>query len=172
MLEKGEYMRRKQRLTVILVAAFAGFIGGLASSQIVQTSSALAARGYINQRVLIAEEFQVVDKDGKIVGRLGTSGDLPDLSSGEKMTKASAAQLRLGQAPGFQIIISAGEAEGARIILKDAGNKTRTVIGNMQLYMPLTRVTHNRQVSSIVLFDHLGRFLWSAPGDVQTDLSR
>jgi len=114
----------------------------------------------------------VVDQAGKIVGRFGTSGDPPDLSSSEKTSKASAAQLRMGQETGFQIILSAGEAEGSRIILKDANNKTRTVIGNMQLYIPLTQVTHNRQVSSIVLFDNYGRFLWSAPGGIITDLSR
>jgi hypothetical protein len=165
-------MKRKQQLTVILLAAFAGFIGGLISNQIVQTPSAFAEKGYVNQKVVMAEEFQVVDQDGKIVGRFGTSGDLPDLSAGEKISKVSAPQLRLGQETGFQIILSAGEAEGSRIILKDANNKTRTVIGNMQLYVPLTRITHHRQVSSIVLFDNLGRFLWSAPGGIRTDLSR
>jgi len=165
-------MKRKQQLTVVLMAAFAGFIGGLASNQIVQAPSAFAEKGFVNQKVVIAEEFQVVDRDGKIVGRFGTSGDLPDLSSGGKISKASAPQLRLGQETGFQIILSAGESEGSRIILKDAGNKTRTLIGNMQLYIPQTRVTHNRQVSSIVMFDNSGRFLWSAPGEIRTDLSR
>jgi hypothetical protein len=171
-LGKGEYMKRKQPFTVILIAAFAGFIGGLTSNQIVQRPSAFAEKGFVNQKVVIAEEFQVVNQDGKIVGRFGTSNDPPDLSSDEKISKASVAQLHLGQETGFQIILSAGEAEGSRIILKDAGNKTRTVIGNMQLYITQTRVTHNRQVSSIVLFDNLGRFLWSAPGGIQTDLSR
>jgi len=59
-------MKRKQQLTVILLAAFAGFIGGLISNQIVQTPSAFAEKGYVNQKVVIAEEFQVVDQDGKI----------------------------------------------------------------------------------------------------------
>jgi hypothetical protein len=165
-------MKRKQQLAVVVIAAFAGFIGGLTSNQIVQTPSAFAEKGFVNQKVVVAEEFQVVDKDGKIVGRFGTSGDLPDLSSGEKNSKASAAQLHLGRETDFQVILSAGEAAGSRIILKDASNKTRTVIGNMQLYNSMTRITHIRQVSSIVLFDNYGRFLWSAPGDIQTDFSR
>lgn len=165
-------MKRKKQLKMILMAAFAGFIGGLASNQIAQPQSAIAEKSFVNQKVVIAEEFRVVDQDGKIVGRFGTSGDFPALSSGEKNSKAAAAQLRLGQETGFQIILSAGEAEGSRIILKDAKNQTRTVIGNMQLYIPLTRITHNLQVSSIVLLDPSGRFLWSAPGGIQTELGR
>jgi hypothetical protein len=165
-------MKSKQQLTVILMAAVAGFIGGLISNQIVQSQAAFAEKGFAPQKVVVAEEFQVVDQDGKIVGRFGTSGDLPDLSASKTISNASAPQLRLGQDTGFQIILTAGETGGSRIILKDANNKPRTVIGNMQLYIPLTRVTHNRQVASIVLFDQFGRFLWSAPGGVQTDLSR
>jgi len=71
-----------------------------------------------------------------------------------------------------EILVDNRPSFDVSIILKDAGNRTRTVIGNMQFYMPQTRVTHNRQVSSIVMFDNSGRFLWSAPGGIRTDLSR
>ena len=165
-------MKRKQQLTVIFMAALAGFSGGLISNQILQIPSAFAAKSFANEKVVTAEEFQVVDQDGKIVGRFGTFADLPELSSSEKPSGASAPQLRLGQETGFQIILSAGKTEGSRIILKDAKNKTRTVIGSMHLYIPGTRVTHIRQASSIVFFDNFGRYLWSAPGEIKTDLSR
>lgn len=165
-------MKRRQQLSVILLAAFAGFIGGLTSNQIVQTPSAFADKNFANQKVVTAEEFQVIDQDGKIVGRFGTFADLPELSPSEKTSNTSAPQLRLGQETGFQIILSAGKAEGSRIVLKDAKNKTRTVIGSMRLYIPATRVTDIRQASSIVLFDNFGRYLWSAPGEIKTDLSR
>lgn len=165
-------MKRKQQLAVIVMAVFSGFIGGLASNQFFQTPPAFAEKGFFSQKVVTAEEFRVVDQDGKIVGRFGASEDLSDSSSSEKNSKPSPAQLRLGQENSFQIILSAGAAAGSRITLKDAKNKERTVIGNMQLYIPLTRVTHNREVSSIVLFDRYGRFLWSAPDGVQTELGR
>jgi hypothetical protein len=165
-------MRRKQQLRAILMAGLAGFMGGMASNQLVRIHPAFADKGAANRKVVIAEEFQVVDPDGQIVGRFGTFSDPPDIPVGLKTSKTAAMQLRLGQEPGFQIILSAGAADGARIILKDAGHKTRAVIGNTQLYVPQTRTTYDRQVSSIVLFDNYGRFLWSAPGGIQTDPSR
>ena len=113
-------MKKKQQWMVVLMAALAGFIGGLASNQIVQTPYAFADKNFSNQKVVTAEEFQVVDHDGKIVGRFGTFADLPELSTSEKTSNASASQLRLGKETGFQIILSAGKAEGSRIILKDA----------------------------------------------------
>jgi len=165
-------MKKKQPLFIILLASFAGFIGGLISNQIFETQSAFAVKEPGQPKVIIAQEFRVVDTDGKILGRFGASGDLPDLFSKKKMSKVPVPQLILGQETGFQIILSASEAEGSRIVMKDKKNKIRTVIGNTELYIPLTRVTHRRQASSIVLFDHRGRFLWSAPGGIRTDLSR
>jgi len=47
-LGRGEYMKRKQQVTGILMAAFAGFIGGLTSNHIVQTPSAFAEKGQVN----------------------------------------------------------------------------------------------------------------------------
>jgi hypothetical protein len=87
-------------------------------------------------------------------------------------SQAPVPQLRLGQGSGFQIILSAGADAGSRIIMKDEKNKTRTVIGNTELYITQTRVTHKRQVSSIVLFNHRGRFFWSAPGGIKTEWNR
>jgi hypothetical protein len=170
--KRGGHMKNQQRLGIILLASFAGFVGGFISNHTFQSSSAFAEKQPLHQKVVIAEEFRLVDKDGTIFGSFGTCGQSGYLSSKNENANPSVPQLRLGQENGFQIILSAAGAQGSRIILKDNNNKVRTVIGNMELYIPLTRITHNRQASSIVLFDKFGRFLWSAPGGIKTDLSR
>jgi hypothetical protein len=114
----------------------------------------------------------VVDKEGKIIGSFGTPGYLFDVFPVIDESLAPVPQLRLGREKGFQIIFSASEAEGSRILMKDNKNNARTIIGNTEFYIRETGVNHRRGVSSIVLFDHLGRFQWSAPGGVRADRSR
>jgi hypothetical protein len=166
---KGEYMKNKQPLIIILLAAFAGFAGGFISNQIFQTKSAFAEKAPGHQKVVIAGEFRVVDKDGKILASFGTPGFLPDKSTKIEASQASVPQLRLGRESGFQIILAAGADTGSKIIMQDEKNITRTVIGNMKLYIPQTNATYRRQVSSIVLFNRGGRFLWSAPGGIRSE---
>jgi len=168
----GENMKKKQPLFIILLATFAGFAGGFISNQIFQTKPAFAKKALSHHKVVIAEEFRVVDKDGKILGSFGTPDYLLDKFPKIDESQAPVPQLRLGQESGFQIILSTGADAGSRIIMKDEKNTTRTVIGNMELYMPQTRVTHRRQVSSIVLFNHRGRFLWSAPDGIRTEWNK
>ena len=158
-------MKKKQPLFIILLATFAGFAGGFISNQFFQTQPAFAEKALSHEKVVIAEEFRVVDKDGKILGSFGTPDYLSDIFPKIDKSKAAVPQLRLGQESGFQIILSAGPDAGSRIIMKDEKNKPRTVIGNTELYIPQmqTRKSHRRQVSSIVLFSHRGGLLWSAP---------
>ncbi len=165
-------MKRKQQLVIILLASFAGFIGGFISNQIFQAKSAFAVKEPNHQKVVIAEEFRVVDKDGKIIGSFGNPAYLFDIFPVIDESLAPVPQLRLGQEKGFQIILSAGADAGSRITMKDERNKRRTVIGNTKLKVRQTQRTYSRQVSSIVLFDELGRFLWSAPGGIKTDAGR
>ena len=169
---KGKNMKNKQPFVIILLATFAGFAGGFVSNKIFQTKTALAQKASNHQKVVIAEEFRVVDKDGKTLGSFGTPGYLSDVSPTIDTSEAPVPQLRLGPESGFQIILSVGPNAGSRIIMNDEKNKPRTVIGNTEFYIPLTRVTHRRQVSSIVLFNQRGRFLWSAPGGVATEGGR
>ncbi|MGD9044179.1 MAG: hypothetical protein PVG06_10720 [Desulfobacterales bacterium] len=162
-------MRNKSSLFIIFVATLAGFAGGFISNQIFQTNSAFAVKAPDHKKIVIAEEFRVVDKAGTVLGSFGTPDYLPHKSPEMDRSQASAPQLRLGQESGFQIILSANADTGARITMKDKKNKTRTVIGNTKFYIPHINATHRRQVSSIVLFDRGGRFLWSAPGGIRTE---
>lgn len=165
-------MKKKQSLFIILAATLAGFAGGFISNQIFQTKSAFAEKAPNQRKVVIAEEFRVVDQDGKILASLGTPGYLPDIFPNPDKSQAAVPQLRLGQESGFQIILTAGAAAGSTIMMKDKKNTTRTVIGNTEFHLRQSQLTYKRQVSSIVLFDRLGRFLWSAPGGVVTEGSR
>jgi hypothetical protein len=165
-------MKTKQSVAIVFLAAFAGFVGGLISNQIFEPRPALAQKESAPSKIVSAQEFRVVDTDGRILGRFGVFGDLPDLGSKQQISKAPAAQLRLGQETGFQIILSSGDAAGSRIVMKDEKNKTRMVIGNTEFYMPQTQVIHRRPLSSIVLFDDRGRFEWSAPGGIRKELGR
>jgi hypothetical protein len=165
-------MKNKQSLFIILLATLAGFAGGLISDQVFQTKPAFAKKALSHRKIVIAEEFRVVDKDGKILGSLGTPGYLLDIFPKKDESQALTPQLRLGQESGFQIILSAGADAGSRIIMKDEKNKTRTLIGNTELYIPQTRATYRRQVSSIVLFNRQGGFLWSAPDGIRTEWNK
>ena len=163
-------MKTKSQVFIILLASLAGFIGGLISHHVFETRPAFAVKETQHQKVVMAEEFRVVDKDGKILGSFGTT-DLQDASSASDERPAPAAQLRLGQRKGFQIILSAGETDGSRIVMTDKNSTTRTVIGNTQFFLPLRQATHKSQVASIVLFDQYGRFQWSTP-PIRTELGR
>ena len=165
-------MIKKQPLFIILLAAFAGFAGGFISNQIFQTKSAFAEKALSHRKVVLAEEFRVVDKDGKVLGSFGMPDYLLDKSPKIDPPEAPVPQLRLGQESGFQIILLAGADAGSKIIMKDEKNKTRTLIGNTEVYIPQMRVRYRRQVSSIVMFNHRGRFMWSAPGGIKTDGGR
>jgi hypothetical protein len=163
-------MKTKPQVLIIFLASLAGFIGGLISHHVFETRPAFAVKETQHRKVVMAEEFRVVDKDGKIIGSFGTP-DLQDASSASDERPAPAAQLRLGRKKGFQIILSAGETNGSRIVMKDQKGITRTAIGNTEFYMPMRKVTHKSQVASIVLFDQYGRFQWSTPS-VRTELGR
>lgn len=163
-------MKTKPLTFIILLASLAGFMGGLISHHVFETRPAFAVKETQHQKVVMAEEFRVVDKDGMILGSFGTP-DLQDASSASDERPAPVAQLRLGQKKGFQIILSAGEANGSHIVMKDQKGITRTVIGNTQFYLPMRQVTHKSQVASIVLFDKYGRFQWSTP-PIRTALGR
>ena len=169
--EKGEHMKTKPQFFIILLAAFAGFIGGLISHHIFETRPAFAVKETQYQKVVIAEEFRVVDKDKKILGSFGIPGYLQDGNSVVDERSAPVSQLSLGQQTGFQIVLSAGEAGGSRIVMKDKNSTIRTTIGNTEFFLPMMQRTHKSQVASIVLFDQYGRFQWSTPA-IRTELDR
>jgi hypothetical protein len=93
-------MRLKQNSLVIILALTAGFIGGIFSNQLFVTEPAFAEKQQIQQKVVIAEEFRVVDKFGNIIGSFGIPPHLRDIvaveSSSTSKQPHQIAQLSLG----------------------------------------------------------------------------
>lgn len=65
-------MLQKQTLTVVLIAGLAGFLGGVASQQFALT--AFAQSGPVEK--IEAQEFRLVNKDGKTLGVLKAAAPL------------------------------------------------------------------------------------------------
>ncbi|UCE51362.1 MAG: hypothetical protein JSV31_19150 [Desulfobacterales bacterium] len=66
-------MNDNQKVLIIVLATLAGLIGGFISNQIFQTKSAFAEKEPKPQKVVIAEEFILVDRSGKKHARLTAS---------------------------------------------------------------------------------------------------
>jgi hypothetical protein len=61
-------MKRGQHILMVLLALVAGLIGGFVSSHLIQP--VLAEKQAKPHEVVVAEEFRLVDKDGKVIGTL------------------------------------------------------------------------------------------------------
>ncbi len=67
-------MKRKQFILLITLAIFAGFIGGLLSSWLFTGRTAFTEKKRGPVKVIEAEAFRLVDKDGKIHALLNLEG--------------------------------------------------------------------------------------------------
>ena len=145
---KGENMKKKQPVIYNFAGNVCRFCRWFYFKSNFSTKPAFAKKAPSHQKVVIAEEFRVVDirmerywaaSELRVICRI----HFPKKTS----PQAPVPQLRLGQESGFQIILSAGAGAGSRIIMKDKKNKTRTVIGNTELYIP--KIAAYPQASSI-----------------------
>jgi hypothetical protein len=64
-------MKRGQLAIVVVLALFAGFIGGIISSQFLGDKSVFAREELPTKEVLVANEFRLVSDDGRILAILG-----------------------------------------------------------------------------------------------------
>ncbi len=72
-------MKKKQLSLMLVFALIAGFIGGALSSQLFTIQSAFADKAIKPQKLVVAEEFRVVDKKGKTIARLHDLDGMPVL---------------------------------------------------------------------------------------------
>jgi len=134
-----------KQFSLVLVTVFiAGLLGGVAAGTLFPRPSRIA-------KVLKAERFEVVDKDGEPRALLGV------LSSGE---------------PGLQLydrdengrIDLSLKANGRPgLELSDRNARVRAALGSTEIVVPDTGQVERRQVSSVVLFDQDGKVLWQVP---------
>ena len=64
-------MKRGQLTVIIVLALFAGFIGGIVSSQFLGDRTVLAREEPPAKEVLVAHEFRLVSDDGRTLAVLG-----------------------------------------------------------------------------------------------------
>jgi len=177
-------MNRKQFIFTLLLALLSGLMGGVLSTWFLMPQL-VPAQGS-PQKVITAEQFQLVDKHGKVRGEFGVrdyaaalqaatdielkfTGDMlvPGLRLFSEDGQRTLAQLSLeGDSPFLRIIddTDATTLLGAeRLALFDSDENLRAALGATNLKHTDTGSTEIRAPSSLVLFDEEGNVVWSAP---------
>lgn len=98
-------MNFNQKVFIILLSTLSGFIGGFVSNEIFSTKSAFAEKEPEHQKVIIAEEYRLVDKKGILRARLGFDPTFQQTELGLSSPKDDPAT-----AP--QLLLSAGSSGG------------------------------------------------------------
>ena len=98
-------MNFNQKVFIILLSTLSGFIGGFVSNEIFSTKSAFAEKEPEYQKVIIAEEYRLVDKKGILRARLGFDPTFQQTELGLSSPKDDPAT-----AP--QLLLSAGSSGG------------------------------------------------------------
>jgi hypothetical protein len=68
-------MRRTQQGMTVVLALASGLVGGVVSSQFLTGTPVFAERTPQETKIIQAEKFEVVDKDGRVRGELGLRSD-------------------------------------------------------------------------------------------------
>ena len=138
-------MRYRQNGIAIILALAAGLVGGVISNQLFATRPAFADKKQMQQKIVIAEEFRIVDKFGNTIGSFGIPPHLKDIaamesSSGNKKPH-QIAQLSLGN--NSTIILT---ADGDDANVKVGGTDSNIVLYATKSFAHLTfrkQTAHN-----------------------------
>ena len=146
-------MHYKQNGIVIILALTAGIIGGIISKQLFVTGPAFAEKTQMQQKVVIAEEFRVVDRFGNTIGSFGIPPYLKDIEAMEspfnREKPHQIAQLSLGN--NSTIILTADGSDGN---LKVGGTDSNIVLYATKSFAHLLtfrKQTEHNLVSKIIL---------------------
>jgi len=184
-LRKGRFpMNRKQFVLTLSVAVISAFLGGIFGVWFLMPPSVLAQDE--PQKVIRAEEFQVVDEDSRIRMMIQSDGITLYDVQGEPKTfwrsnngysflgfPSDNGQLQVGMAPEGPMITmrDSHDADGLSLTLfRNKPNLTlyesgdeRAILGTTDLKNNRTGSTEIRAPASLVLFDEEGNVVWSAP---------
>lgn len=183
-------MTRKQYLLMILLALVAGLIGGALSSQLFTIQSAFAEKALKPQKLVVAEEFRLVDKKGNNIARLHEGRNGPELFMGRHesvYTSISDKKIKIAlgntwvfhaeasnlytRSPGGVVEINSQEP-GPHITLTQCrseigGTKKEwqasSTLGCTDLVTKKSGTKITRSAASLVLFDGKGNLIWSTP---------
>jgi hypothetical protein len=127
-------MSKKQYSLMIVLALVAGLVGGVVSSQFLMGQPAFAEKKAKPQKVIEAQEFRLVDKDGKTRAFLGINRGQP--------------RFELHGKRGFPLAV---------LGLSSSMTEQERMEGERSLRHP------RRPIVSLVLRNERGKVIWRAP---------
>jgi len=171
-----------------ILALVAGLIGGFVSNRFLSPGPMDSQNDVNSKSVIVANEFHLVDEDGKDrwVLKLSSAGE-PNITF---INNNGWAPMAIGVNkegfPFFNMIQEPHQKGGPSFILMDGEMKNRAVLGlkedgaphltfldnngqlratfgSTDLKNPFTGLAEKRPCSSLVLFDEDGKIIWSAP---------
>ena len=156
-------MKRRQYLLLITLTVVAGLIGGAVSNWLFVARTAEAQETKKHEKVVIAEQFRLVDKEGNLRGAIGLSGkEAPKLwFYDEGGTPRIGMVLSDKGVPTLEFSDGVGKPR-IGMNLSDKGVPTLGLydeVGTPRLGMVLS----DKGGPGLVLCDEGGTVMWSAP---------
>lgn len=176
-------MTQAQYGLMISLAILAGFLGGM-SAEYLRGTFAIAQDAHHLSKSVVAERFEVVDKDGHVRIAIG-----PDLILFETETESGTERTMLGSAgmlmakiepealletslgPSGLVITGNGRnrmefslRSGEPFVrLRDGNGRTRAAVGAISTDPEHIRLDYQQAAFSLALFNQDGKIIWSAP---------
>lgn len=181
-------MKKSQYMMVLALALAGGLIGGGLSGRFMPVKPFHAQREPRHKKVIVANEFHLVDEGEKDRWVLGLSKEgEPNMTF---INRNGWAPMAIGinrdGIPYYNMIPEPFNTEGPSFIMMDSyqrkravlgmsgsgepylslldhNGQVRAVLGSIEFRNELTGFSEKRPCSSLVLFDEQGRIIWSAP---------
>ena len=144
-------MRKRDLVLLLAVSIISGLIGGFIANQVFNGKTAMAQGNEDPPGLIQAQEFRLVDSQGKIFAALAFSQ-----SSKEPY-------LIFNGKDGKQRVILDFDEGNPRMILKDNDSQTRLIMGTSEVTSRFKGTIEKRPPSSLVMFNKDGRLIFSAP---------
>ena len=144
-------MKRRDYILLLAVSIISGLIGGVIANQVFNGKTAIAQENQESPALIQAQEFRLVDKQGKILAALAISS-----SSNEPFFIIN------GKDGKHRIMLNIDEGN-AQVILKDNDAQTRLILGTSEVTSRVKGTIEKRPPSSLVMFNQDGKLVWSAP---------
>jgi len=144
-MKKGNY------ILILAVSVISGLIGGLISNQLFNTKDAYAQETKEPLAIVEAQEFHLVNKQGKVFAALAIS------------SQNNEPFLIINGQDGKHRMMFNIDKGSPQIILKDNDAQTRMILGMSEVASKFRDTVEKRPESSIVMFNKDGKLIWSAP---------